>query len=97
MNTKRCTINCAPNELLVESKPAMAAEWLSDETQGDTIDTIRKLYQQEAQAPRAYAQAEARKSYNKKHRLMNFDVGDGVFLRLNEGYQLPGKPPRKWR
>jgi hypothetical protein len=34
--------------------------------------------------------------YNKKHRLVDFKVSNKVYLRLNKGYTLPGKPKPKW-
>ena len=44
----------------------------------------------------SFAAAKAKKQYDIKHRPLSFDVKDNAYLRLHQGYHLPGNPPRKY-
>ena len=42
-----------------------------------------------------FVAAKAKRRYDKKYKLVSFKVGDKVYLRLYDGYHLPGKPAKK--
>lgn len=43
-----------------------------------------------------FAAARAKRRYDARHRPLEFNEGDKVYLRLHRGYHLPGRPPRKY-
>jgi hypothetical protein len=43
-----------------------------------------------------FAAAQAKQRFNQKHRALEFAPGDKVYLRLHDGYHLPGKPSKKY-
>lgn len=43
-----------------------------------------------------FAAADAKIRYDARHTPLIFDVRNKAYLKLHHGYNLPGKPPRKW-
>jgi co-chaperonin GroES (HSP10) len=50
---------------------------------------------QEANDALAFAAAAMKQRYDKKHKAIEFKVGQKVIVRLYKGYQLPGETNRK--
>lgn len=88
----------SPNELLMGMKPRGTLNILDRETKldQDALDTLRQLHMEEATHLICEAQMSAKRIYNAKHIPRTFQAGDKVYLKLHDGYHLPGKPPRKW-
>jgi hypothetical protein len=99
-NTLAITIGRSPNELVMGFKPRSILDVLNDragqQVPHDIARVLRQEYQQEAAELVAVAGLIAKERYDDKHTPAEFKAGDVVYLRLGKGYQLPGKPPRKW-
>lgn len=57
---------------------------------------MREAVRKDAQLAMDFAAAKAKRWYDAKHRPIQLKAGDRVYLRLHDGYYLPGRPPRKW-
>jgi hypothetical protein len=57
---------------------------------------LREAVRKEAHLAMDFAAAKAKRWYDAKHRPIQLRAGDKVYLRLHDGYHLPGKPARKW-
>lgn len=68
----------------------------SDKIDTGVLDTLRRLFAEEANHAMDIAAMHTKRIYNRKRRPIKFEVGDKVYLRLYKGYELPGKPSRKW-
>lgn len=82
---------CSANQILYGFNPAGSTA-IADTATAE----LRHVYQEEAQLSIAEAQMFAKQYYDKSHRQMHLNPGDWVYLNLNHGYNLPGKPPRKF-
>lgn len=61
------------------------------------FDIQRKLHQRDAETAIQLAAADSKLRYDAKHNPIRYEVGKLVFfLRLHKGYNLPGRPHRKW-
>lgn len=56
---------------------------------------MRDNLRQDAQLAMDFAAAQAKRQYDDKHRPIEFNVGDNVYLCLHRGYHLPGNPSRE--
>lgn len=95
-NAKSSVLGRSPNEVVYGFKPRDIISTLEVPQTAVDFDTLRKLYQKEAKAAIDFAAADAKARYDAKHNPISFNIGDSVYLRLHKGYNLPGKPPRKW-
>jgi hypothetical protein len=57
---------------------------------------MREHLRKDAQLALDFAAARAKRQYDSKHRQIEFEEGDRVYLKLHHGYTLPGKPNRKY-
>lgn len=66
---------------------------------GDTdpaeIPVLREHLRRDALLAMDFAAAEAKRQYDSKHKPVEFDVGQQVYLRLHHGYHLPGRASKK--
>ncbi|KAM7222641.1 hypothetical protein V8F06_002135 [Rhypophila decipiens] len=60
------------------------------------VTALKDHLREDARLAMDFAAAAAKRRYDGKHKPVNFEVGDTVYLRLHKGYSLPGKPPRKY-
>jgi hypothetical protein len=101
-NADTATIGRSPNELLYGFRPNSIVDLISPEAINDTGDentdiaSLRKLYWYEAQLAISMAAALSKIRYDNRHEPININEGDIVYLRLHKGYELPGKPKKKW-
>jgi hypothetical protein len=103
-NTLATSINRSPNELTLGFRPRSVTDLLANPSTAldklsknkDALDILRKTYQEEAAALIDIASAIAKDHYDRHHEPVDFKVGDEVYIRLNKGYHLPGKPKPKW-
>jgi hypothetical protein len=97
-NTYSRVIGTSPNELLMGFKPSSALDLLNDreDLRLEELHVLRALAQQDARLAMDFAANDDKLRYDAKHRFLEFDVGDKVYLKLHKGYHLPGSPPRKW-
>lgn len=96
-NAYSAAINTSPNELVYGFRPSTelsVATGTATEQTGD-YNVIRKLLQQDAQIAIDFAANTAKERYDRKHTPITMDVGQMVYLRLHNGYNLPGKPNPK--
>ena len=66
------------------------------ETSLPDVRFLRQHVRRDAQLAMDFAAAQAKLRYDNRHRLLEFDVGDMVFLRLHHGYHLPGRPAKAY-
>ncbi|RWA03570.1 hypothetical protein EKO27_g11536 [Xylaria grammica] len=96
-------IHSSPHEQLFGFKLPGALEALTD-TQLESIDIeqfkdirfFREHLRRDANLAMDFAAVQAKRYYDGKHRSIEFEVGDKVYLKLHSGYHLPGKPSRKY-
>ena len=67
-----------------------------DQFHDGTIDVLREAYQQEARELIDNAALIAKQRYDDRNSPIQFSKGDTVYLRLGQGYKLPGNPKHKW-
>ncbi len=97
-NSYSAPINSSPHEQLFGFKPPGPLEALAapgDTTKLSDLPTLRGSLRQDAQIAMDFAAARAKRRYDAHHRQIEFKEGDKVYLRLHNGYHLPGKPSRK--
>ncbi|KAH6603966.1 hypothetical protein Trco_007412 [Trichoderma cornu-damae] len=97
-NAYSTPIGRTPNELTLGFKPLGVTDLIKPDRRldQDALDTLRQLYIEDAKHLTEKAAIDAKHFYDRHHRPMEFKPGDKVYLRLHRGYNLPGKPPRKW-
>ena len=91
-------IGTSPHELLFGFRPRGPANALADEAApaARSVRFLRESLRRDAEFSLSFAEARAKRSYDKRHRDITFEEGDWVWLKLHKGYHLPGKPHRKW-
>jgi RNase H-like domain found in reverse transcriptase/Reverse transcriptase (RNA-dependent DNA polymerase)/Chromo (CHRromatin Organisation MOdifier) domain/Integrase zinc binding domain len=91
-------IQASPHELLFGFKIQGPLESLTSihTNSFDEIRFMREHLRRDAQLAADFAAAKAKQYYDQRHRQIEFNVGDEVYLRLHKGYYLPGHPPRKY-
>lgn len=95
-NAKSSVTGRTPNEMTLGFRPSSVLSVLEVPHNSLTYETFRKLYQREAELAMDFAAADSKIRYDARHTPLEFNIGDEVYLRLHKGYNLPGKPPRKW-
>ena len=65
------------------------------DTPMENIPDARRLVQKKAELTLSFAADRAKKHYDTRHRPMEYQEGDLVYINLHRGYALPGHPPRK--
>lgn len=96
----------AANWATVFARQLMLSDWgmpkviVSDRDSKFTSPFWKTLWslfgtRKEARLAMDFAAAKAKRWYDAKHRPIQLKAGDKVYLRLHNGYNLPGKPNRK--
>ena len=93
-------IYAMPNKMLFGFKLQGPLEVLAQakkpkEDVAENLPFIRSAIRKQADLALSLATSKAKIRYNANHKLIEFDVGDKVYLRLHQGYHLPNKPPKK--
>ncbi len=57
---------------------------------------LKEHLREHTQRAMDFATVQSKRHHDKKHRALEFAVGGKVYLRLDHGYHLLGKPPRKY-
>ena len=91
-------VKTSPHELLFGFRPTGPLEAMTKPLEDGNQDTaaLREHLRHDAQLAMDFAAAQAKRRYDGKHRPIEFEVGDKVYLRLHRGYHLPGNPSRKY-
>ncbi|KAL0938012.1 uncharacterized protein CTRU02_207743 [Colletotrichum truncatum] len=96
-NSYTATIGRSPNEVVYGFKPRSTLDVIAEkDAPTESIDVIRKIYQDEAAALIDIANSLRKERYDKKHSDVRFSVGDEVWIRLGKGFHLPGQRHNKW-
>ena len=61
----------------------------------ENIPNARRFMRKETELALLFARDRVKEYYNARHRLMEYQEGDLVYINLYRGYALPGYPPRK--
>ncbi|RWA09357.1 hypothetical protein EKO27_g5767 [Xylaria grammica] len=67
-----------------------------DTTSYEDIRFLREHLRKDAELAMDFAASRAKYFYDRKHKLMEFNVRDEVYLKLHDGYHLPGRPSKKY-
>ncbi|KAJ8106400.1 hypothetical protein ONZ43_g7077 [Nemania bipapillata] len=67
-----------------------------EQESAENLRFVRDHLRKDAEVSMDFAAARAKRYYDAKHKMIEFQEGDEVYLRLHEGYHLPGKPSRKY-
>ena len=65
------------------------------DTPMENVPNVQRLVQKEAELALLFAVDWAKERYNARHRPMEYQEGDLVYINLHRGYALLGRPPRK--
>ena len=92
------TVNASPHEMIYGMKLLGPSDVMAptDEHRLKDLPDLRQQTRREAEFAMDYANAYAKRIYDSKHRPIEFEVGQEVYLRLHQGYTLPHKPHRKF-
>lgn len=95
-NSPNAATGLSPNEVIYgfKTRELITAAGGSSQIPED-ISSQRWEYQREAADATAFANAKAKVYYDARHQPVFFRPGDRVYLRLHQGYKLPGNPNRK--
>ena len=92
------TIDSTPHEQLYGFKPLGPREALTkiSDVSFDEVKAIRTDLRADAKLAMDFAAAKAKERYDGKHRHVQLNSGDQVYLRLHHGYHLPHRPSRSY-
>jgi hypothetical protein len=94
-NSRNSSTGVEPNVVLQGFKNNLDAIDQLAELPREDFDKVRDVSRQEASDALAFAAAAMKQRYDKKHKAVEFKVGQKVMVRLHKGYQLPGETNRK--
>jgi hypothetical protein len=94
-NSRNASTGVEPNVVLQGFKNNLDAIDQLAELPREDFDKVRDVSRQEANDALAFAAAAMKQRYDKKHKAIEFKVGQKVIVRLYKGYQLPGETNRK--
>ena len=97
-NSPNAATGLSPNEIIYGFKVKEALSLLNTSGKPITEDLAQRRleYRAEAAEATAFANAKAKVYYDARHIPLMMRPGvDKAYLKLNQGYQLPGKPNRK--
>ncbi|KAK4158829.1 hypothetical protein QBC43DRAFT_195406, partial [Cladorrhinum sp. PSN259] len=90
-------IKITPHELMYGFKPNRPLEALiKPAADCEDVPVLREHLRQDAQLAMDFTAAAAKRRYDGKHRPVDFQPGDKVYIKLHHGYHLPGKPSRRF-
>ena len=88
-NVVHATTGYAPNELAYGFRVNDNLAMLADLPPED-YSRLRQLKREDAESAMAFANALSKVRYDAVHEAINIKVGDSVYLRLHQGYTIPG-------
>ena len=96
-NSPNTATTKSPNEILYGFKVREPTSVFKIENGPESnLETARDIHRQDAIDAMAFANADAKLRYDARHKPLKLNAGDKVFLRLHNGYRLPGEPNRKF-
>ena len=93
-NSRNTSTGLSPNEITVGFRVSNPLGLLSEMPPADYA-AMRGIKRDEAEESIAFANATAKARYDKKHKPLTFEVDDEAYLRLHQGYTVPGITNRK--
>ena len=94
-NAANASTGLSPNEVIYGFRVKELTSAVGSQDIPEDIPQQRLEYQREAADATAFANAKAKVYYDARHQPIFFRPGDRVYLRLHQGYQLPGRPNKK--
>jgi hypothetical protein len=100
-NSKAEVIGCSPNELVYGFKPLSVLDVVTDKVERDkpmdpsALNVLRIARQREAKMLIDIAAILNKQRYDQKHRPVNIQVGDEVYIRLHQGYHVSREKKKK--
>lgn len=88
-NVKQFSTGFAPNELVYGFRVNDTVGMLADLPPED-YSRLRLIKREEAESAMAFANALSKSRYDLVHQAVKVKVGDKVYLRLHQGYTIPG-------
>ena len=93
-NSKNQSTGVSPNEILYGFNVRDAFGFLSD-LPPEHFNRLRLLKREQAEESLAFANAMAKAYYDKSHKPLNLAKGSTAYLRLHQGYEIPGTTNHK--
>ncbi|SCO30823.1 uncharacterized protein FFMR_02024 [Fusarium fujikuroi] len=84
------------HEFIYGFKPMSALDTVTPMEDVADLPYLREVTCKEARLAMDFAAMKGKRWYDDKHRPITLKQGDRVYLRLHDGYHLPGKPSKKW-
>jgi hypothetical protein len=84
------------HEYIYGFRPQSALDAITPMEVTPDLPFLREAMRREAQLAMDFAAMRGKRAYDKNHKPIILKAGDRVYLRLHDGYHLPGKPSRKW-
>ncbi|VZH91969.1 unnamed protein product [Fusarium fujikuroi] len=97
--SKRCLLvpgYSTAHEFIYGFKPISALDTVTPMEDVADLPYLREVTRKEARLAMDFAAMKGKRWYDDKHRPITLKQGDRVYLRLHDGYHLPGKPSKKW-
>ncbi|VTT76585.1 unnamed protein product [Fusarium fujikuroi] len=97
--SKRCLLvpgYSTAHEFIYGFKPMSALDTVTPMEDVADLPYLREVTRKEARLAMDFAAMKGKRWYDDKHRPITLKQGDRVYLRLHDGYHLPGKPSKKW-
>ena len=88
-NSKNQSTGVSPNEIIYGFNVRDTLSMLAD-LPAEDFTKLRQLKRDRAEESIAFANAFAKTRYDSKHQAVTLSVGDYAYLRLGEGYDIPG-------
>lgn len=95
-NSKNSSIDSAPNEIIYGFKVRDTLGMLAD-LPSEHFDRLRLMKREQAEDSMAFANAAAKARYDRRHKPITLAVGSKAFLKLHDGYEIPGVHPKLGR
>ena len=95
-NSRNRLIDTSPNEILYGFKVRDTLGLLTD-LPAEDFSRLRLEKREQAEDSMAFANATAKARYDRRHKPVNLAVGSQAFLKLHDGYEIPGVHPKLGR
>ena len=94
-NAPNAATGLSPNEVVYGFKTREIVSSLAEDAPVSDFADRRDEYRREAADAGDFANAKAKVYHDARHQPLMFKPGDRAYLRLHQGYSLPGHPNRK--
>ena len=104
-NSANASTDVSPNEILYEFKVLEATDLLDNDVAKTktedgiprtTVEKERAMLKKEAENAIAHAQAMSKIRYDPKHKPIDLETDQKVYIKLHRGYSQPGLKSRKY-